>query len=156
MHSWKNANPIFARFGATFDTLGSLSMATAQKIGYWIAAARPKTLLLAITPVFAGVSLAAAQTGEIAWLTALMTLLVAISIQIGTNLHNDAGDYERGTDTAERVGPPRATAQGWLSAKAVKRAGSAIFLFGFIIGVLLAFRGGWPSHPDCDERIPAL
>ncbi len=119
-------------------------MASANALRYWVAAARPKTLPLAITPVFAGVTLAAAQTGEMAWLTALLTLLVAVSIQIGTNMHNDAGDFERGTDTSDRVGPPRATAQGWLTARAVKRAANVIFLTGFIIGVILAFRGGWP------------
>ena len=36
-------------------------------------------------------------------------------IQIGTNLYNDVGDFERGADGADRLGPPRATSMGWLA-----------------------------------------
>ena len=110
----------------------------------WVETARPKTLLLAISPVVGGIGLAASQTGQIAALTAVLTLLASVAIQIGTNLHNDASDFERGTDTAERVGPPRATAQGWFSVEQVKRAAYLMFGIAFLIGLALVFRGGWP------------
>jgi 1,4-dihydroxy-2-naphthoate polyprenyltransferase len=110
----------------------------------WVETARPKTLLLAISPVVGGIGLAVSQTGQIAALTAALTLLASVAIQIGTNLHNDASDFERGTDTAERVGPPRATAQGWFSVEQVKRAAYLMFGIAFLIGLALVFRGGWP------------
>jgi 1,4-dihydroxy-2-naphthoate octaprenyltransferase len=113
-------------------------------IVHWVAATRPKTLLLATSPVVAGVALAAAQTGRLAPLTALLTLLASVAIQAGTNLHNDAADFERGTDTASRLGPPRATAQGWFTPGQVKTAAYLVFALAFAIGILLALRGGWP------------
>ena len=113
-------------------------------IVHWVEATRPKTLLLAASPVVAGVALAAAQTGRLAPYTALLTLLASVSIQAGTNLHNDVADFERGTDTQARLGPPRATAQGWFTPAQVKTAAHLAFGLAFAIGILLALRGGWP------------
>ncbi len=113
-------------------------------LGRWIAACRPKTLPLAITPVVAGIGLAVAQTGTLAVWTGLATLLAAAAIQVGTNLHNDAADFERGTDTEARVGPPRATAQGWFSPRQVRTAAHLAFALALMLGCLLVVRGGWP------------
>ncbi len=124
---------------------GVLSMSVPRSnLARWLAAARPRTLPLTITPVIAGVGLAFYQTGQVAAITALMTLCAAVAIQVGTNLHNDASDYERGTDTAQRLGPPRATAQGWFSARQVKRAAHVAFALAFLMGLVLVVRGGWP------------
>jgi 1,4-dihydroxy-2-naphthoate octaprenyltransferase len=109
----------------------------------WIAAARPKTLPLALSPVLAGLFLAVAERGQFAFLTALATLIAAAGIQVGTNLHNDAADFERGTDTPDRLGPARAAAQGWFSSAQVKRAAHLVFLTSFLLGLLLVLRGGW-------------
>jgi 1,4-dihydroxy-2-naphthoate octaprenyltransferase len=65
-------------------------------------------------------------------------------IQIGTNLHNDVSDFERGSDTPERLGPPRATAMGWLPGAAVRRAAWIAFALAFNFGIYLAWHGGWP------------
>jgi len=118
--------------------------AGASTISRWVAAARPKTLLLAATPVLAGIALAAITTGTLAPLVAAATLLAALAIQVGTNLHNDAADFERGTDTPDRVGPPRATAQGWFTARQVRTAAHLTFGLAFALGLLLVARGGWP------------
>jgi 1,4-dihydroxy-2-naphthoate octaprenyltransferase len=114
------------------------------QVARWIAAARPRTLPLALTPVLAGILLALADTGQIALLTALATLIAAAGIQVGTNLHNDAADFDRGTDTAERVGPPRASARGWFTSAQVRRAAHLAFLTTFVVGLGLVLRGGWP------------
>ncbi len=113
-------------------------------LGRWVAAARPKTLLLAVSPVLAGIALAVAVNGTLAPLVALATLVAAVAIQIGTNLHNDAADFERGTDTPDRVGPARATAQGWFTARQVRTAAHMTFGLAFLLGLLLVVRGGWP------------
>ena len=118
--------------------------ATPSTLGRWVAAARPKTLLLSTTPVLGGIALGVAETGRLAPLVAAATLVAAVAIQIGTNLHNDAADFERGTDTPDRVGPPRATAQGWFSARQVRTAAHLTFGFAFLVGLLLVARGGWP------------
>jgi len=110
----------------------------------WIAASRPRTLLLALGPVVAGLLLAWSATGSIAPITGLATLLAAALIQIGTNLHNDAADFDRGTDTPHRLGPPRASAQGWFTSQQVRLAAHLAFGAAFLLGLGLVLRGGWP------------
>ncbi|NEV64028.1 1,4-dihydroxy-2-naphthoate octaprenyltransferase [Thiorhodococcus minor] len=117
---------------------------TPTLVARWVAAARPKTLPLTLTPVVAGIALALAETGRLSIWAALFTLIAAVAIQIGTNLHNDAADFERGTDTEDRVGPPRATAQGWLTARQVKLAAHLMFGLAFVLGLALLTRGGLP------------
>lgn len=110
----------------------------------WWAACRPKTLSVSVAPVLTGTALAHAETaGWLVW-PALLALLSAVLIQIGTNLHNDVADFERGADAPDRQGPPRATAMGWLSAATVRRAAFAAFLAAFLLGVPLVAYGGWP------------
>ena len=113
-------------------------------VKYWLLAIRPKTLLMSLTPLLVGGALAHAETGLFQWTPWLAALLAAICIQIGTNLHNDVSDYERGADTPERLGPKRATAERWLSASAVRRGAFISFGFSFGLGVYLAWLGGWP------------
>lgn len=110
----------------------------------WLLAIRPKTLGISVAPVLVGSSLAQAELGTIHWLPALAALVAALFIQIGTNLHNDATDHERGADTPERIGPARATAQGWFTSAEVKRAAYLCFGLAFLIGIYLAGVGGWP------------
>jgi 1,4-dihydroxy-2-naphthoate octaprenyltransferase len=110
----------------------------------WWTAARPRTLPLAATPVLAGIALAWAEGAAPHWLAALATLLAALLIQIGTNLHNDAADHERGNDRPGRLGPLRVTAAGWASAAAVRNAARSAFAIAFLLGCYLAVVGGWP------------
>jgi 1,4-dihydroxy-2-naphthoate octaprenyltransferase len=110
----------------------------------WWLAIRPKTLTVSLAPVLVGSAVAWAQTHDFHWLPALVALLAAVLIQIGTNLHNDVSDFERGADTPERLGPPRATAMGWLPAGAVRRGAWIAFGLAFNFGVYLAWYGGWP------------
>lgn len=111
---------------------------------YWLLAIRPKTLSLSLVPVIVGIALAWRETQHFHPLAGLASLLGALLIQIGTNLHNDAKDFERGTDTEERLGPPRATAQGWLTVAQVKRGAHLAFGLAFLIGLYLIWHGGWP------------
>ncbi len=109
----------------------------------WAMAARLKTLGLSITPVLAGTVLAAAAG---AWRADVLvaTLLSAASIQIGTNLWNDAADAARGIDTSERLGPARMTALGLLDAGAVRLGAALAFAIAAAAGLFLALVGGWP------------
>ncbi len=110
----------------------------------WWLASRPKTLPLAFTPVLVGTALAWAEAGAFAWGPALAALVAAALIQAATNLYNDAADFERGADTPDRLGPPRATAQGWFTAREVKRAAWLCFGAAFLLGIYLVAVGGWP------------
>ena len=76
----------------------------------WVAAARLRTLPMAIAPVVVG-SAAAAQLGSFHLGKALLALIVALALQIGVNYSNDYSDGIRGTDD-HRVGPFRITGSG--------------------------------------------
>lgn len=109
----------------------------------WALATRPKTLVAGFVPVAVGLAVAF-KLGRLEWLPALGTLVGALLIQIGTNLFNDAYDFKRGADTTDRLGPPRATQQGWLSPEAVMRGAIGCFALAFVVGLYLVSVAGWP------------
>ena len=110
----------------------------------WWTAARPRTLTLAAAPVLVGSALAWAEGAAPVWGAALATLAAALLIQVGTNLHNDAADFERGNDGADRLGPLRVTAAGWATGAQVRGASHAAFLTALLLGAYLVAVGGWP------------
>ncbi len=109
----------------------------------WLSAARPKTLTVSVAPVAVATALAHAQ-GAARPLAALVALLGALLIQVGTNLHNDAADFRRGADDEDRIGPARATQQGWLTEGQVQGAAYAAFALSALLGVYLVYLAGWP------------
>ncbi len=110
----------------------------------WVMASRPHTLTIGVNPVLVGGALAWQQTGRIDVAVMLISMLGALLLQAGTNLDNDVSDFERGTDRAGRLGLPRATALGLLSARQVRTASRGCFLLATVLGLMLAWRGGWP------------
>lgn len=107
-------------------------------------AIRPRTLTLSLSPVLLGTSLAWAQGSPHHWQAFLASLLAACLIQMGTNLHNDAVDFEKGNDQPDRPGPLRVTAAGWVSGTTVKNSAIACFAGAFALGMYLVQVGGWP------------
>ncbi|MBS4018895.1 MAG: 1,4-dihydroxy-2-naphthoate polyprenyltransferase [Dechloromonas sp.] len=115
-----------------------------KKSTAWLLACRPKTLTVSLSPVIVGTAIAWQQNGQLLWLPLLLALFGAALIQIGTNLFNDVGDFLRGTDQPGRIGPPRATAEGWLTPAAVRTGALTSFALAFACGIYLASHGGWP------------
>jgi 1,4-dihydroxy-2-naphthoate octaprenyltransferase len=109
----------------------------------WILAGRPRTLFASVAPVVVGTGLAL-QAGEFRLLPALAAYVVAVAIQIGTNFANDLGDYRRGADTAERVGPTRVTSAGLLTPRQVAAGMWVAFGISAAAGLYLVSVGGWP------------
>ena len=100
----------------------------------WLMASRPRTLPASAAPVIVGTALAfAADTFQP--LAALVALLCALLIQIGSNFANDLGDFRRGTDEHGRVGPTRVTTAGLLTPEQIK-AGMFV-VFGLAAGCLV-------------------
>jgi 1,4-dihydroxy-2-naphthoate octaprenyltransferase len=108
----------------------------------WWLAIRPKTLSISVTPVLLGSALAWQQQHLFSWLIFTVILVSALCIQIGTNLYNDAADFEKGADTDERLGPKRAAQQGWLNARQIKTGALLSFVIAFTAGIYLAWLGG--------------
>jgi 1,4-dihydroxy-2-naphthoate octaprenyltransferase len=109
----------------------------------WVIASRPKTLPAAVAPVVVGSAVAAAE-GMFALPPAIITLLCALLIQIGTNLANDYFDFMKGADSEHRIGPLRVTQSGLIPSKTVRNAMAGVFALTFLLGLYLVSVGGWP------------
>jgi 1,4-dihydroxy-2-naphthoate octaprenyltransferase len=108
----------------------------------WMLASRPKTLPAAASGVITGTALAVFD-GQFKTGPALAALLVALTLQIGSNLANDVYDYERGADAGERHGPMRVTQAGLLGPDQVKTGMWLVFACAALLGLYLAFVAGW-------------
>lgn len=83
-------------------------------------------------PVLVGTA-AAYASGGISWGPAIAALAGALLLQIGANFANDVYDFEKGADTAERLGPTRAVQAGLLSPAQMRRG--MYLVFGLALGV---------------------
>ena len=109
----------------------------------FLEAARPRTLSAAVVPVLVG-SAVAASNGAFRPDVFGAALVVSLLIQIGANYANDVSDHLRGADTAERLGPPRATALGLVTPRAMTTAAVIAFSIAAAFGVYLLTVGGLP------------
>ncbi len=107
----------------------------------WLLATRPKTLTAALTPVVTASALAFSH-GTFRWKPALLCILFATFMQIAANFINDLYDFLRGTDGADRLGPERACAKGWISPSAMKAGILAVLLPAGAAGISLLAYGG--------------
>lgn len=112
-------------------------------VKHWILAARPKTLLAALSPVAIGTGIALID-GQFHLAAMLSALMCAISVQIGTNFCNDYCDFFQGADTEARKGPTRAVQSGLISPKAMLVATIVSFSITGLCAWFLHLRAGWP------------
>jgi 1,4-dihydroxy-2-naphthoate polyprenyltransferase len=128
----------------------------------WVAGARPRTLPAAVVPVVVGTAAGYVATGHYVTLVAgtgqhvvssrtstlqhsfspvnaILALVVALALQIGTNYVNDYADGVRGTDEV-RVGPVRLVAGKLATVGQVKLAALTSFGLAGIAGLVLAIR----------------
>jgi 1,4-dihydroxy-2-naphthoate octaprenyltransferase len=108
----------------------------------WMLAIRPRTLPAAAAGVVMGAALSW-RDSVFRLDAALVCLFTALLLQIGSNLANDVFDFERGTDTAERLGPTRVTQAGILSPGEVKIGMAVVFVLAALLGLYLVWLGGW-------------
>lgn len=116
---------------------------TPSRLKVWLWAARPKTLWAAVSPVLVGTAMALADH-TLHLPSALLAMLGAVLIQVGTNFYNDYADFEQGADTSARKGPLRVTMAGLVSPRAMRHATFVAFTLAVVAGGYLMWRGGWP------------
>ncbi|MGC1879281.1 MAG: 1,4-dihydroxy-2-naphthoate polyprenyltransferase [Rhabdochlamydiaceae bacterium] len=109
----------------------------------WAYATRPKTLVIGISPVLIGTTLALSQ-GVFNPTVFLFTLLTTLCIQIGTNLANDYFDFIKGSDTTERKGFMRVVQAGLVLPATMKKVVTAVFAIAILCGCYLIWIGGLP------------
>jgi len=115
----------------------------------WISAFRLRTLFLAASTVILGSGLALHE-GMFSWVTFVFALILALSAQILSNLANDLGDYQKGTDiTGNRKGPVRAVQSGRITAEQMKRGVAIVAAWVAVVGLMLVLSTarmiGWKS-----------
>lgn len=108
---------------------------------HWLHAFRLRTLPLAVSSILVGSALAwfadnwrYSGPSHFRVEVLVLALLTAVVLQVLSNLANDLGDHQHGTDNKDRVGPQRAVQSGAISSSAMKR--------GMMICAMLAFACG--------------
>ena len=119
-----------------------------MRILLWLRIIRPQTLFASLVPVLVGLIIASnsqpSGTFELNALTAVITVICALSLQILSNLINDYYDFIRGSDKAGRAGFKRALAEGEVSVEQMRRACFITLAVALITGLYLVIEGGWP------------
>jgi 1,4-dihydroxy-2-naphthoate octaprenyltransferase len=126
-------------------TAHELPPVRAGSLRAWGVAVRPRSLMVAISPVLVGGTLGFAREGSISLVATLLVLGAALLMQVITNMQNDVGYTVRGGErSGTRTGLPRATANGWLSVHHVRAGivGAAMLATG--LGIALFAYRGWP------------
>jgi 1,4-dihydroxy-2-naphthoate polyprenyltransferase len=113
-------------------------------VKHWLHAFRLRTLPLALSSILVGSALAYfggryTYSGPSTFKASVLVLalLTAVLLQVLSNLANDLGDHQHGTDNADRVGPQRAVQSGAITPAAMKRAMIVCAVLAFISGCAL-------------------
>jgi 1,4-dihydroxy-2-naphthoate octaprenyltransferase len=117
-----------------------------SKLQIWWLAIRPRTLPASMAGVTAGVAVAMFEH-HVRIPQTLAALLIALLLQIGSNLANDVFDHERGADAARAYGPTRVTESGLLKPAEVKTGMLVVFALAALIGLFLAATVHWLLIP---------
>lgn len=121
----------------------------------WWLAARPKTLSGALVSVVTATALAYAydQPHAAAPLVAVLCAVFAALMQIASNFINDLIDFRRGRDGEDRLGPERACAQGWISARAMQWGIAAVLALAALMGIALLVATSFVSQHSTTQLV---
>jgi 1,4-dihydroxy-2-naphthoate octaprenyltransferase len=110
-----------------------------SQLEIWKTAARPHTLTASLCPCLVSIAACSklATSAPSIYITTAW-IIFCVTVQIGTNLHNDYSDFVKGADTDKRVGHARATAQGWLTPTQTCQAATLVLSVTMAAGVYIA------------------
>lgn len=109
-----------------------------SKAKYYIASFRLRTLPLSLSGIFLGTLLAKAD-GFFHTLPFVFAVATTLCLQILSNLANELGDLQKGTDNAERLGPIRSIQSGALTLTEFKRTIIVFVILSVISGSVLVY-----------------
>ncbi len=105
----------------------------------WLLATRPRTLFLSAATTICG-STVAYSSGKFSMLIAVLTLLTATLLQLLSNMANDLGDFQHGTDiTGGRVGPQRTVQSGAITPAEMKKGIVIVIGISALVGAILIY-----------------
>ena len=104
----------------------------------WLKAFRLRTLPLSMSGIILGSFLA---KNEGSWDVQIFTfaMLTTLFFQVLSNLANDLGDSQKGTDNENRIGPMRSVQSGEISMQAMKKAVWIFSILSFLSAVYLIY-----------------
>ncbi|WP_163710382.1 1,4-dihydroxy-2-naphthoate polyprenyltransferase [Mangrovibacterium lignilyticum] len=108
----------------------------------WIKAARLRTLPLALSGILMGSALAWFY-GSFNLAVFVLALITATLIQVFSNFANDYGDFQKGTDNHQRLGPTRTMQGGEITPAEMKKGMWIIGGLSFLFGIALVYVGTW-------------
>ena len=109
-----------------------------SKVRAYIVSFRLRTLPLSLSGVLLG-SMLAASDGYFKTITFVWAMLTTAALQILSNLANEVGDLDKGTDNEHRLGPIRSAQSGALSGGEMIRAMIVVGGIAVITGSLLIY-----------------
>lgn len=116
-----------------------------KKFLLWFRIIRPQTLFASLVPVLVGIIAVRRSnvpvTASRPVLTAIITAVCALGLQVLSNLINDWYDFKRGSDKAGRAGFKRALAEGEVSGKQMKSAIMSVLSIVLATGLYLVICG---------------
>ena len=107
-------------------------------IKHWLKAFRFRTLPLAFSSVLTGTAIAK-EIGIFDWVIFSLAITTTLFLQILSNLANDYGDAQKGTDNDNRVGPERSIQSGVINKLQMKKAILVFTCLSFCSGLVLVF-----------------
>jgi 1,4-dihydroxy-2-naphthoate polyprenyltransferase len=128
-------------------TVAQVSVETAPRpapLVVWWRALRAYSFPASVVPCLVGAAFVAFAGVHVDWLCLPLVLLGGVALHVGTNLVNDAVDFQRGVDTPDALGGSGVLTAGWLSARAVWIGASCAFGVAALAGVPLIVMRGWP------------
>lgn len=109
-----------------------------MKIRYYIASFRLRTLPLSLSGILLGTLLAHAE-GYFRLFPFCLAIFTTLCLQILSNLANELGDLQKGTDNTERLGPIRSIQSGALTLHEFKRTILVFIILSAISGSALVY-----------------
>ena len=109
----------------------------------WIKAFRLRTLPLAVSSILMG-SFVAIFDGTYSGMVIGLAILTTVLLQILSNLANDYGDSQKGTDNVNRLGPERTVQSGAITPAQMKKGIIVFVILSLLSGVSLLYF----SFPD--------
>ncbi|MEX0961737.1 MAG: 1,4-dihydroxy-2-naphthoate octaprenyltransferase [Simkaniaceae bacterium] len=112
-----------------------------NSIAPWIESARPKTLLVGISPLLIVYAYSVSEKSFNIFVFFLL-LFSTLFIQVGANFASNYYDFIQGADHEKRKGPKRALLDGSMSVNQMKKGMITLFSLAFLSSSFLIYRGG--------------
>ena len=113
-------------------------MINSPSIKDWLNAFRLRTLPLALSCILVGSGMAYGSPG-FNWIIFSLAISTTLFLQILSNLANDYGDAEKGTDNENRIGPKRAIQSGKITTSQMKKGIIFLVILTLVSGISLIY-----------------